>query len=142
MNAASLPDAPVAQVSLTGIPIAQRIAAQPKGTPITIHAQQQEKQGDLYTLRGEAEIEYQDYILRADRITYNAATGDVEAAGHIQLDGGPDSEEITASHAQMNLNAQTGRFYDVLGSVGVLHGTGQNAVYTTPNPFLISARCW
>ena len=140
INAAALPDAPVAQVSLAGIPIAQRIAAQPKGTPITIHAQQQEKQGDLYTLRGEAEIDYQDYILHADRITYNAATGDVEAAGHIQLDGGPDSEEITASHAQMNLNAQTGRFYDVLGSVGVLHGTGQNAVYTTPNPFLISGK--
>ncbi|HEX4021592.1 MAG TPA: LPS assembly protein LptD [Acidobacteriaceae bacterium] len=132
----NLPDAPDA----AQVPIAQVVVQSPVGTPVTMHAQQQEKQGDIYNLRGEVEIDYKDYVLRADRITYNAATGDVRAQGHVQLDGGPDNEEISATHGDMNLNAQTGRFYDVLGSVGVLHGSGQRAVYTTPNPFLISGK--
>ncbi len=139
-----LPDAPTpastTMLQGTPTPVAQLVAPPPTGTPVTIHAQEQEKQGDTYHLRGEVEIDYLNYILRADRITYNAATGDVDAQGHLQLDGGPDNEEITATHGQMNLNAQTGRFYDVVGSVGVLRGTGQSEVYSTPNPFRIAGK--
>jgi LPS-assembly protein len=132
--AAALPDAPAGN-----IPIAQPVPAPPAGLPVSIRAIQQRKQGDIYTLRGEVEIDYQDYIIRADHATYNAATGDIAADGHLQVDGGPDDEEITASHGTMNMNAQTGHFYDVLGSVGVQTGTRRN-VYTTPNPFLMSGK--
>jgi LPS-assembly protein len=131
-----LPDAPGFPQAPVAVPVVPPLA----GTPVTIHAQEQERQGDIYQLNGEVEIDYTDYILRADHVTYNAATGNVQAQGHLQLDGGPDHEEITASHGEMNLDAQTGRFYDVIGSVGVRHGTGQRAVYTTPNPFLITGK--
>ncbi len=143
-QAQALPNAPMpsgAESSTTpSIPLAQPVPTVPSGVPITIHAQEQEKQGDLYTLHGEAEVDYKDYVLRADTITYNAATGAVEAQGHVQLDGGPDQEDIAAEHATLNLNAQTGRFDGVTGSVGVLRGTGDHEVYTTPNPFLIRGK--
>lgn len=124
-----VPDAPVARV----------LPEPPTGVPVTIHASQQEKTGDSYELRGEVEIDYADYIVRADRITYNAATGEVVAEGHLQVDGGPNNEQISASHGVLNLNTQTGRFYDVIGSVGVKR-TGGRSVYTTPNPFIMTGR--
>lgn len=136
---ADIPNAP-GEPDVSDVPVAQPVPAPPTGTTVTLRAQQQERQGDVYTLSGEVEIDYKDYVLRADRITYNAATGDVQADGHVQLDGGPDNEEISASHGEMNLNAQTGRFHDVVGSVGVVRGTQQRAVYTTPNPFLIAGK--
>ncbi len=40
----------------------------------------------------------------------------------------------------MNLNTQVGTFYNVVGSVGVMRGVEQRAVYTTPNPCLFTAR--
>jgi LPS-assembly protein len=130
----ALPDAPAGN-----IPIAHPIPSAPAGVPVEIRAIQQRKQGDTYVLRGEVEIDYQDYIIRADHATYNSATGDVVADGHLQVDGGPDDEEFSASHGTMNLNAQTGHFYDVLGSVGV-QNAGRRNVYTTPNPFLMSGK--
>lgn len=124
---------------LPNVPIAQVISELPAGVPVTIHAAQQEKRGDTYDLRGEVEIDYKDYVVRADRITYNATTGDVVAEGHLQLDGGPDNEQISASHGVLNLDAQTGEFYDVIGSVGVKH-ISNRAIYTTPNPFLMTGK--
>lgn len=131
--------------ALANVPLARLIPASPAGVPVTIHAREQEKQGDIYTLRGEVEIDYEDYVIRADKITYNQATGDLQAEGHLQVNGGRDSESIAASHGTMNLNAETGRFYDVLGSFGIqrtgpLQRAGSRAVYTTPNPFLVSAK--
>ncbi len=132
-----LPDSPAS--NLQDVPIAQPVPAVPTGVPVTIRAHEQEKQGDTYDLRGEVEIDYKDYVVRADRIRYNSDTGDVVADGHLQVDGGPDNEEISASHGVMNLNAQTGSFYNVIGSVGIEHARSQ-AIYTTPNPFLISGK--
>lgn len=128
----SLPDAP----GIQNQPVAQLVPAPPTGIPVTIHAAEQEKQGDIYHLRGEVEIDYKDYVIRADKVIYNAATGDMEASGHLQVVGGPRSEDIAASHGTMNLNAQTGHFYDVIGSVGALNASSKN-VYTTANPLLI-----
>ncbi len=140
----ALPNAPMpvdaGSSAAQEIPFAQAVASAPTGVPVTIHAQEQEKQGDLYVLRGQAEIHYKDYVLRADTITYNVATGQAEAQGHVQLDGGPDQENITADDATLNLNAQTGRFDTVVGSVGVLHGVADHELYTTPNPFLIRGK--
>ncbi|HET9088554.1 MAG TPA: LPS assembly protein LptD, partial [Acidobacteriaceae bacterium] len=133
-SGAPLPNAPAGT-----IPIAHPIPSAPAGVPVQIRAIQQRKQGDTYVLRGEVEIDYEDYVIRADHATYNSASGDVIADGHLQVDGGPDDEEFSASHGTMNLNAQTGHFYDVLGSVGV-QNTGRRNVYTTPNPFLMSGK--
>jgi LPS-assembly protein len=136
----NLDDSPSgSQTGAQGVPLAVPIPALPSGLPVSIHAREQQKTGDVYRLHGEIEIDYQDYVIRADDATYNAATGDLQASGHIQVDGGPDHEEISASHGSMNLNAQTGRFYDVIGSVGVQRGTSRT-VFTTPNPFLMAGK--
>ena len=42
---------------------------------VTIRALQQEKDGALYKLRGQAEIHYGTYILYADSVDYNSDTG-------------------------------------------------------------------
>ncbi|AXC11305.1 Outer membrane protein Imp, required for envelope biogenesis / Organic solvent tolerance protein precursor [Acidisarcina polymorpha] len=95
----------------------------------------------MWTLSGEAEIDYRNYIVRADKITYNEAIGTVEAVGHLHLEGGPDEEQIDATRGTMNLDAQTGHFYDVSGSIGVRRVPATNSkIYTTSNPFLMTGR--
>jgi len=79
----------------------------------------QTKQDDTYILTGDVEIDYRDHVLRADRISYNTDTGDVLADGHVHLTGGGNDESIEASHGTYNIKSQTGRFYDVTGSVQV-----------------------
>jgi LPS-assembly protein len=72
-------------------------------------------------LRGEGHvvIHYEDYAVSADHATYNRNTGEVMAQGHLHLDGGPGDAHIEADHATMNLQAQTGHFYDVAGTLGL-----------------------
>ena len=84
-----------------------------------ICAIQQEKQGDIYKLRGDAEIHYRTYIFRADEITYDSNSGEATASGHVTLDGGPNDDHIKASHGTYNLTAETGRFYDEIGRAHV-----------------------
>ncbi len=151
---ATLPNAP--QSAAENLPIAELIPAPPAGVPVTIHAHQQERRGDMYDLRGGVEIDYENYVILADHATYNTATGLVEAEGHLQVTGGPDSEDFAADHGTINLNQQTGHFYDVIGSVGVIHPaspanayipkifglppSSNRSLYASTNPFLISAK--
>ena len=51
-------------------------------------------------------------------MNYNEDTGEARAEGHVELDGGPADEHILADHATLNLDLDTGRFYNVTGSVG------------------------
>jgi LPS-assembly protein len=82
----------------------------------------QSRQGDIYTLSGNVVITYGDHILRADNMSYNDATGEADTVGHVDLSGGANDEHIAASHGSYNLKSQTGRFYDVTGSVGLHRG--------------------
>jgi len=151
---ANLPEAP--QPAADNLPIAEPIPAPPAGVPVTIRARHQERRGDMYDLEGGVEIDYKDYVILADHATYDTATGDVVANGHLQVTGGPDNEDFAADHGTLNLNQQTGRFYDVIGSVGVIHPaspanayipkifglppSSNRSLYTSTNPFLISAK--
>ena len=96
-SADSLPQAP-------GYPIAEVIPAPPSGFPVRFQSDQQEKHGDIYTLSGEVRIDYKNYTLLADKITFNQHTSEAEALGHVVLEGGPDDELITADHGSMNLD--------------------------------------
>ncbi len=123
------------------IPTAQVVPSIEQGTPVEISAKEQDKRGDIYTLDGEVEIHYRDYVVRADKVTYNAVSGEVEAMGHLHLEGGPDNEQIDASRGTMNLERETGDFFEVSGSIGVreIPATGAK-MYTTNNPFLFTGR--
>ncbi len=151
---ANLPDAP--QAAPENLPIAEPIPAPPTGVPVTIHARYQMRRGDKYDLQGGVEIDYEDYVILADHASYNTTTGDIDADGHLQITGGPDQEDFAADHGTLNLNRQTGHFYNVIGSVGVLHAASpanayvpmlfglppstNKSLYTSTNPFLITAR--
>jgi LPS-assembly protein len=82
-------------------------------------ALEQEKDGPVYKLHGQAEIHYSGYILRADEVTYNSETGEVVAEGHVVADGGSNDEHLLASRATYNVKMETGKFENVAGAIGV-----------------------
>jgi LPS-assembly protein len=106
---------------------------------VTIRAVEQEKEGSVYHLRGRAEIEYRNYILQAEEITYNSGTGDSELEGRVVLDGGPFDEHVEASHGTYNLRTEVGKFYSVVGTVG-LRGRKSRYVLSTSNPFAFTGK--
>ena len=106
---------------------------------VTIRAVQQEKDGSVYHLRGEVEIDYRTYILHADQVTYNSDSGDGELEGHVVLDGGPYDEHIEASHGTYNIRTETGTFYSVIGTVG-FQARRSRYVLTTSSPFAFAGK--
>jgi LPS-assembly protein len=125
----------------TSIPRAEAVPPPPKGYPVHIAAREQGKSGAIWTLTGEVEIEYREYTVHADKVIYNEATGVVHADGHLHLAGGPDDEQIDADHGEMNVNDDTGHFYEVSGSIGVRRVPAVNSLlYTTSNPFVFTGR--
>src|SRR4029078_12238690 len=78
-------------------------------------------------------------VLRADEITYDQESGDVNASGKVVLDGGPHDLNIQASHATYNIENENGKFYDVLGTIGA-RVRGSTVVLTSTNPFLFKGQ--
>ncbi|MBZ5628876.1 MAG: LPS assembly protein LptD [Acidobacteriia bacterium] len=107
------------------------------GEEITIQALQQEKVGDMYYLRGEVEIRFRCFVLRADEITYNAASGELTAEGHLVFDGGPHDEHLEADHGAYNVRTDSGKFYEVRGTTGARF-RGRQVLLTSSNPFFFS----
>ena len=114
-------------------------AAEQGADSTTICALQQEKDGDVYKLRGQVEIHYRTYVLRADELTYDSNTGEATASGHFTLDGGPNDDHLKASHGSYNLTTETGRFYDVAATTG-LRFTGGRAILTSTAPFAFTGK--
>ncbi|HEY0162574.1 MAG TPA: LPS assembly protein LptD, partial [Edaphobacter sp.] len=90
----------------------------------------------------EVVITYGNRRVEADHIDYDSETGDLNANGHLRVSGGQNNESISASHGTMNLKTQTGRFYDVKGSVGLRQSgkLGAKPVYDNGQPFLFEGR--
>ena len=132
----ALPEAP----QTTQYPVAQVV---PDSTPTSLAVIEsddpQTKVGSLYTLDKNVVIEYRGYRVEADHVEYDSDSGDMTATGHMRATGGANHEEITASHGTVNMKTQTGRFYDVKGSVG-LKTMGHKTVYVSGNPFLFNGR--
>jgi LPS-assembly protein len=133
--AASLPNDPGQEI----LPVAQPEAEPATGVPVTWEAQNQSRVGDTWTLVGEVEVHYRDYILRADKVVYHQSTTELEAESNLQVAGGPNDVLIYASRGDMRLNMQTARFYNVHGSQGV-RALGRTEVFSTTNPFIFSGR--
>src|ERR1700761_6051602 len=104
------------------IPEAHVVPPPPVGVPVKIEADAQSyvKSGGagIYTLNGHVVIHYKDYVISADHATYNQDTSEVVANGNLHVDGGPDKAHLLATHGTMNLDAHTGHFYDVTGTLG------------------------
>lgn len=110
-----------------------------RGEPVYIVANQFEQKGNTYMLHGEAQIDFRDYVLYADEISYNQDTGESTATGHVRLVGGDYNINMQATHAEYNVVEGTGKFYDVHGTTGLKLGS-RKALLTTSNPFTFSGR--
>jgi LPS-assembly protein len=106
---------------------------------VTIKAVSQEKDGPVYKLNGHVEVHYGTYVLYADEMTYNSDTGDATGEGHLVLDGGPDDEHIQSSHGSYNLRSESGKFYNVIGTIGVKR-IGGKTVLTSSSPFAFTGK--
>jgi LPS-assembly protein len=130
----SLPDAP-------DYPIAEVVAAPPPGVSVRLESKQQEKHGSVYTLTGDVKIDYKDFTLTADKVSYDDETKEAEADGHVRLQGGRNNELILADHGKLNFDLETGRFENVTGSIGRQPSASKRKLlYTTANPFLFTGR--
>ena len=127
------------EAAAPGTPCARQAATQDSDSATICADDQQEKTGNVYKLRGNAEVHYRTYILRADEITYDSDSGEATANGHFSLDGGPNDDHIKASHGNYNLAAETGRFYDVTATTG-LRFTENRMVLTSTAPFAFTGR--
>ena len=88
------------------LPVAQPEPQPAQGTPVQLTSDRQTRVGDEVTLDGNVVVHYRGYILRADKVVYHQSTSVLEAEGHLQLTGGPNDVQISASHGDMNLNMQ------------------------------------
>jgi LPS-assembly protein len=105
----------------------------------TICAQQQEKDGAVYKLHGNARIFYRSYILSADEVTYDSESGEATAEGHVVLEGGANDEHIEATRGAYNVQTEIGSFYGVVGTTG-LRPRGRNVKLISGNPFAFSGK--
>ncbi len=96
--------------------------------------------GDVYLLSDDVVIRFAGRTLRADTVTYNKTTGELQARGHIRVTDTANDESLQATRADYNLHTGTGTFYDVSGSVGMRSEPGSPTTYTNSNPFLFSGR--
>lgn len=137
-SSASLPEGPDA--SQRAYPDATVLPAPDDGSTVVIETSgPQTKTGSRYTLDRDVVITYRDRRVEADHIDYDSDTGELNANGHLRISGGENNESITASHGTLNLQTQTGRFYDVKGTIG-LRPPGQKPIYDNGQPFLFEGR--
>jgi len=86
---------------------------------VLIRADEQEKDQDIYKVRGNVEIRFRNNILHCDQATYDSTTGKIIATGHVVYDGGTHNEHLVGTHATYDVSRDTGTFYDVTGSTGL-----------------------
>ena len=132
---ADLPDDPEQEM----IPVAQPEPMPPTGVPVEASADRQNWAGNIWTGTGHVEMHYRDYILHADKVVYDRTTSEVQAEGHVEVQGGPNDVDIHADHGDMRLDMHTGRFFQVNGSQGI-RSSGHSVVYSIANPFVFSGR--
>ncbi len=120
-------------------PVAEVLPSTETTTKVVIESDLQSERGGHYTLDGNVVVTYGNRRIEADHIEYDTESGELTATGHLKATGGRNNEMIAASHGSLNVKTQTGRFYDVVGSVG-MKNSGRRMVYANGNPFLFTGR--
>ena len=136
--AAGLGMAAHAQVPFPGYQkasVIERRDPPPEGI-VVVRAQQQEREGSRYRLRGNAEIETHDMLLRAEAIDYDQETGAAEARGRVRYINFTSGEQLGADRIEYNLNDSSGSFYAVRGAAygKINYWPG---ILRTENPFFL-----
>ena len=117
----------------TPIPLEAKAA----GKEIKVLADSQERDKDTYHLRGHVQIFYEQMRLTADEASFDDASDEVIARGHVIFDD--TRSHLTAEEVHYNVRTQKGWFSN---SVGYVHskGASRGRVLRTENPFYISGR--
>jgi LPS-assembly protein len=126
-----LPEAHVVPQPATGVPVKLVYRV---GTRTSLAT------SNLWVLDGDVVIYYRNYIVHADHATYDDNSSEIVAKGHMMVDGGPDDEHFIATHGTINMQEDTGDFFDVVGTLGVAPKPHTRMVFTAPNPFAVTGR--
>ena len=94
----------------------------------------QEKEGNVYHLRGKAEIEGATMLVRADEIDYDGDSGDVKARGNVYFHQFARNEQLWADRVEYNTDSETGKFYNVRGQAAP-RIDARPGVLTSNSPF-------
>ncbi|MDZ4797599.1 MAG: LPS assembly protein LptD [Bryobacteraceae bacterium] len=106
----------------------------PAADEVRIAAVTQESVGSVFKLRGAAEIETVDMLLRADEIDYDEEKDYAEARGNVKFDYFIHGEHMEATRVEYHLTERVGKFYDVKGSTPAKL-EARPGVLTTTSPF-------
>ncbi len=109
------------------------------GEPVVIRAQEQEKDGAVYRLKGNVEIEFRDLLVRGDELVYDTDSGIITSTARFSVDDGARDEHLEASHGEYNVRTQDGRFYDVIGTAGIRF-RGKNVTLASDDPFSFTGK--
>lgn len=99
-----------------------------------ITAEKQESEGKVYHLHGNAEVEGNTMLFRADDMDYNEETGDLHASGNVYFHSFQKNEQVWADRVEYNTDSEAGKFYKVHGQT-YPHIDARPGILTTNNPF-------
>ena len=110
------------------------VEALAQGKEVVIRADSQEKEKNTSHLRGHVLIVYEDMRVTADEASFDEATGDVMAQGHVVFDD--PTSHLEADEVHYNIHTGKGWFSN---GAGYLHSKGKPRprVLRTENPFYI-----
>jgi LPS-assembly protein len=111
----------------------------PGPNDVRVFADFQEADGQVYHLRGRAEVETIDMLLQADEIDYDRESGKAEARGHVRFQHFTNGEKLNASRVEYDLDEQTGKFFDVSGS-SPAKIDARPGLLTTTTPFYFQGK--
>ncbi len=106
---------------------------------VLIRADEQEKNQDIYNVRGHVEIRFGPNTLHADEATYDSTTGILKAKGNVVFDSAIHNAHLVGSSATYDISRDTGKFYDVTGSTGVKVKNRQMFL-TSSTPFFFTGK--
>jgi LPS-assembly protein len=96
-------------------------------------ADYEERAGSVYILRGNAEVEKPECLLKADEIHYDEDSGLAEARGNVHYINFDSQDELFADRADYDMVAERGTFYVVSGSAPG-HAVQRLGLLTTTEP--------
>ena len=105
---------------LLAIQTPQALAQEEKPVNISADHVVQEGEQDIIKAWGNVVIQFEDRVLRADKVRINNKTGIGEAKGHVILTQ-EDGTHIKSEHSRFNMKTKKGVAYGVDGRIGPTH---------------------
>jgi LPS-assembly protein len=103
---------------------------------VQLEADRQRLEGGVYYAEGNVEIRFREVRLRADRVEYDASSGEALVSGNVRFETG--THEIEADEARYNLRTDRGVFIRVRGRVHADRREDPDLL-VSPNPFYFEA---